>query len=180
MSEMPVVPAAAAPRGGIIKLVKGPSQRPPRPLSPVAVAGIADRDGLIAFLQEMREEVGRPDDAAIERVAAGLAGRNGGIALVVRGEDGRIEGSMGIEMSVGGLSRACRLRTIWFAVLPQARLSGHARSLLLAARRFADGVGRPLLIEEMAAQPENPKQRLFARHFPEIGVIYLHQPAALE
>ena len=157
---------------------KGPSFRAPLPLLPVLYATPADTESLLAFMMRMRDEA-EIDGSADEAIARGvwrLTHRDGGVALIVRGTDGLIEGSIGIVAECSILAQQHVLRGAWYAVLPEARNNSHARSLLTAALAFADAVGRPLLIDALSPEPDHPKRKLFKRHFSEAGAVFRHVP----
>ena len=160
------------------EIPRGPAQKPPRPLSPVVHAGPQDCDDLIEFLHEVRDELdrGHADEEMIVALARDLSHYRGGTALIVRGP-ARIEASMGLAAERPLLSRSHHLRAVWHVVLPEARLTGHAKSLFVAAKAFADSLGRPLLVTEFSPQPNAPKIRLASRHLPVAGALFLHEPA---
>lgn len=162
------------------QMERGPAQKAPRPLSKVDWARPDDAEALITFLYSVRSEIDRGmfDDAEMETVARELANLDHGVAFIVRGPDG-IEASLGLKAIKATLSRTRRLHVAWFAVLPGARLTGHAKSLLLTARSYADRLGRHLVAEESLSGDE-PKTRLVARHIPPSGHIFSYAPAALE
>jgi GNAT superfamily N-acetyltransferase len=144
----------------------------------VGFAAINDYDDLLRFLFEVKDEVdeGRAEEDLIAALVKDFTHRVGGIALIIRGDSG-IEASLGIKIERPMLSRSHYLRSVWNVVLPEARLTGHARSLLIAARQFADEIGRPILLEEWTPQIDAPKARLVSRHFKTAGAIFRHLPA---
>lgn len=157
---------------------KGPPQKPPRPLSEVAYAGPGDLDDLIWFLRSVRDEIGdgRVEDTIMVQLAHDLTSRIDGIALIVRGTLG-VEASLGIRFQRPLLLSTHDLRVVWNVVTPELRRStGHAKSLLIAARSLADRMGRRLLFEEFTPDPAAGKMRLLARHLQPAGAVFLYAP----
>lgn len=162
----------------MIEFRKGPAQKQPRPLSPVVYATPADLDDLVWFLHEMRSEIegGLAEEDMMVAVASALVRKaGGGVALIVRGDKG-IEASMGLAFEKPLLSRKPRLRVVWNCVLPEYRVTGHAKSLLIRARELADSLGRQLLLEEFSPDPENGKVKLAGRHMTNAGQMFLYSP----
>lgn len=159
---------------------RGPAQKPPRPPSDVSFAGPTDLDALLLFLADVREEIdgGRVEDILIADFARDLVNRIGGVALIVRGAGG-IEASLGLRAEHPLFSRAHYLRAVWNVVAPEARLTGHARSLLVEGRKFADSLGRQLLIEELTPDMAGGKTKLVARHLRPVGTLFRYDPAAV-
>lgn len=160
---------------------KGPSQIPPRPMSEVSYAAPDDVDALVAFLGDVRDEIagGEADFDLLSAVARELAHRVHGVALVVRGAQG-IEASMGLRAERHLLSRSHYLHAVWNVVSPDARATGHAKSLLIEGRKFAESIGRPLLIEELTPDITNGKAKLIARHLNQTGAIFRFSPELAE
>lgn len=161
---------------------KGPSYKPPRPLSPVEYARPVDLDDLVWFLRSVRDEIegGRVDDDLMVALATDLVRCKGGVALIVRGQYG-VEASLGLRFDRPELSRADHLRSVWNVVAPEARQStGHARSLLLHARNFADSMRLPLIMEEYTDDLASGKAKLVARHLKTAGAVFLHEPGTAE
>lgn len=161
-------------------ITKGPEKKAPRPLSPVSYAGPDDLEPLLIFLQRLRGELegGRAEEDLVIELARDLVERRGGIVLVVRGLT-EIEASMGLLAMRSIFSRSFFFRAVWNVVTPEARSTGHARSLLLEARRFADSVGRMLWIDEMTPNPESGKAKLIGRHLPQAGAMFIYDPHAI-
>lgn len=155
-----------------------PAQRPPRPFSVVDIATAADTDDLVWFLRSVADEIdgGSAEDDLMVAYAKQLANRDGGMALIVRGPRG-IEASMGILFVRPLLSRNYFLQTMWHRVLPEARLTGHAKSLLVEARRYADRIGRRLVMIEYAEAIDAPTIRLCARHLSVAGAVFAYTPS---
>lgn len=157
---------------------RGPATKPPRPLSPVAYAQPQDLEDLVWFLRSVRDEIdgGRVEDDLMVAVADRLVHRRDGVALIVRGPYG-VEASLGMEFDQPTFSRAFHLSVCWNLVAPEMRQStGHARSMLLQARAFADSIGLPLLIEEYGQDLEGGKAKLVARHISPVGTLFMHRP----
>lgn len=158
-----------------------PTPRMEYPLSLVSFASPGDDEALRMFLHQMRDELGVVDDEVLDEVVRDLTQHSGGAALIVRGDDGddRIKASLGLKMAQMTLSRKHVLSMIWFGVLPEFRRStGHAKSLLLAARELADKLGRPLIKEWIDPNQSNiPQAKLIARHIPMAGSLYIYTPA---
>lgn len=157
---------------------RGPTHRPPRPLSPVAYAQAHDLDDLVWFLRSVRDEIdgGRVEDDLMVEWVRNLVHRVDGVAMIVRGQYG-VEASIGLKFDHPLFSRAHHLRTVWNVVAPEARqTTGHARSLLVHARGFADSIGLPLVIEEFTDDLESGKAKLVARHMKTAGAVFLHEP----
>jgi hypothetical protein len=154
-----------------------PAQRPPRPFSDVKMATAEDADDLIWFLRSVADEIdgGAAEDDLMTAMATQLARRDGGMALIVRGSRG-IEASMGIVFLRPLLSRNYFLHTVWRVVAPEARMTGHAKSLLVEARKYADGIGRRLQNIEYAAEIDAPTIRLCTRHLKISGAVFSHIP----
>lgn len=157
---------------------KGPPQKPPRPLSPVDHAGPRDLENLIWFLREMRSEI---DDGAAEievlvELAMSMVRGYGSTALIVRGED-KIEASLGLIFDKPLLRRANNLRVAWNCVLPECRVTGHAKSLIARAKEIADNLHRPLVLAEFSPDPESGKAKLARRHLQPFGQLFVHRPA---
>lgn len=132
--------------------------RVPEPISPVAIATPEDRDDLIRFLAQIKDELsgGRGDiDLAFEW-ACRFVLRDGGVALIIRGT-GCIEASIGLELCREPLERPFYVRSIWNNVLPMARRTGHAKSLLIAAGEFAAVIGRRLEVRADERDPKAPR-----------------------
>lgn len=160
--------------------VRGPAQKPPRPLSPVTYAGPGDLDALLAFLASVRDEIegGKVEGDLIADLADALTHRRQGVAFIVRGPDG-IEASLGLYAARPLFSRAHFLKAIWHVVAPEARMTGHAKSLLIEGRKFADSLGRPLLIEEMTPDVTTGKAALIGRHLQQAGTVFRYAPITL-
>lgn len=156
---------------------KGPALKPPRPLSPVHQAIPDDLENLVWFLREMLPEIG-DGTADFERLVAwanAMVQRQGGVALIVRGDD-RIEASLGVVWENPILHRDMHMRVVWNCVLPEYRNTGHAKSLIAQAKMIADGTGRPLFLEEFTPDPEAGKVKLARRHMTPLGQLFVHQP----
>jgi hypothetical protein len=168
--------------GKHLRPTRGPATKPPRPLSPVAYAQPPDLEDLVWFLRSVRDEIdgGRVEDDMMVALVERLVRREGGVAMIVRGQYG-VEASLGVRFDHPELSRAHYLRAVWNVVAPEARKStGHARSMLLHARAFADSIGLPLLIEEYSPDLEAGKLRLIGRHMKTAGAVFLHEPQPAE
>lgn len=161
----------------MIEFRRGPAQKPARPFSTVDVAVLADLDDLVWFLHEMRDEIdgGKADESVLVKLADALVRRDGGAVLIVRGRT-KIEASMGLKLETPLLSNYHRLRVAWNCVLPEARVTGHAKSLLVRARELADSIGRQILLEEFTPDPENGKVKLAGRHMVASGQLFLYSP----
>ena len=157
---------------------KGPIPRSPRPLSDVAYAGPDDLEGLIAFLYGVRDEIdgGRAEQDLIADLAHELTHRIRGVAFIVRGPLG-IEASLGLRADRTLLSRVHFLRATWLVVAPEARRTGHAKSLLIKGREFAVSMGRPLIVEEFTPDMADGKVKLVGRHLEQAGALFRYQPA---
>lgn len=164
----------------MIEYRKGPSQKAPRPLSLVDVAALPDLDDLVVFLHEMLAEIdgGKADETVLVKLADALVRREGGTALIVRGKT-RIEASIGLKLETPLLSAQHRLRVAWNCVLPEARVTGHAKSLLIRAREVADSLGREIVLEESSPDMESGKVKLARRHLSPSGTVFLYSPAAI-
>jgi hypothetical protein len=164
----------------------GPPQKPPRPFSEVSAATPEDCPDLVYFLRSVREEIGdgEVEDSLVVALAEALTHRQGGIAFVVKGQRG-IEASLGIRFDRPWYTQQFRLFGVWNVVDPMLRATtGHAKSLLVEAQRFADKIGRPLRLEELTLRPfetksiNDPKLRLCGRNLKPAGMIFSHFPAA--
>ena len=164
--------------------IPGPAQKPPRPFSVVETATSGDLTDLIYFLRSVREEIGGGlvEDILMIELAESLASRQGGIAFVVKGQHG-IEGSFGIRFDRPWYTKKFRLVSTWNVVEPSLRaVTGHAKSLQMAARNFADQLGRPLYLEELTPmgidmkKADDPKLRLCGRVFRPAGMLFEHVP----
>lgn len=162
----------------MIEYRRGPAQKAPRPLSPVVTAGELDLTDMIWFLHQMRDEIegGRAEEEVMVAWAGAMARKVGGVALIVRGANG-IEASMGLAIETPPLSRRKRLRVLWNCVLPEARVTGHAKSLMLRAREMADSLQCDILLYEATPDPENGKVKLATRHMEKAGHVFLYSPA---
>ena len=158
-----------------------PPGQPARPFSHVETADPGDLDQLIWFLQSVRDEIdgGRAEEDLLLSLASQMVRRDGGVAFIVRSPLGRgIEASMGVVFERPILSRNYYLRSVWNVVAPEARhTTGHAKSLLVAANKFADGIGRRIYIREDAAQFDAPKLRLCGRHLRPAAALFMHEPS---
>jgi DNA-binding MarR family transcriptional regulator len=173
-------------RANLTMYATGIARRPPRPLENVEVAAEADYDGLMVFLSEVRTEIG--DGCAVDGLLLGdlarsLTRRDGGIVFVIKGQRG-IEGSLGIQFARPWYTRQFRLQSVWNVVLPEFRgTTAHARSLLIEAQKFADRLGRALVLEELTQRLletkaiDDPKLRLCGRNLRPAGMIFAHLPA---
>lgn len=155
----------------------GPDQKAPRPMSPVVSATPRDLDDLMLFLRTMQDEIegGAAEDEALVALASALVRQAGGVALIVRGENA-IEASMGLAVETPFLSRRKRLRVLWNCVLPEARVTGHAKSLMVRAREMADSLQCNILLEEFIIDRENGKVKLAGRHMSPAGHLFLYSP----
>ena len=156
---------------------KGPPQKPPRPLSAVEHADPRDLENLVWFLHQMREEIadGNADEAVLVELATSMVKGRSGTALIVRG-DGKIEGSLGLIFEKPLLRNSNNLRVAWNCVLPECRVTGHAKSLIARAKEIADHLNRPLLLEEFSPDPESGKAKLARRHMKPAGQMFVHMP----
>ena len=156
---------------------RGPAQKAPRPLSTVVSATPADLDDLVWFLHAMRDEIegGAAEEEVLVALASALVRKAGGVALIVRGEK-VIEASMGLAVETPILSRRKRLRVLWNCVLPEARVTGHAKSLMIRAREMADSLKCDILLHEVTPDPENGKVKLAGRHMKANGHVFLYSP----
>jgi len=168
-----------------------PAQPLPLPFSAVSTASSGDLEDLIYFLLAMRDEIedGRIEDDLLLAQAHDLVRREHGVVFIVRGDLGvkaGIEASLGVMFQRWPLSRNYYLRSVWNVVVPVARRTGHAKSLLKSATDFADALGRPLYLnayqpprhvclEDTSAEP-SPKLRLCSRHMALAGRIFAHIP----
>lgn len=161
----------------MITYSKGPAQKLPRPLSPVLYATPADLDDLVWFLHNMRDEIegGAAEEEALIAIASAYVRKAGGVALIVRGDKG-IEASMGLMIEQPPLSSRKRLRPLWNCVLPEARITGHAKSLMLRAREIADSLKRDILLVEFTPDQENGKVKLAGRHMIPAGHVFRYSP----
>lgn len=154
-----------------------PIARPPglpEPISVVEIATPDDGDALVLFLTQIQDELsgGRGDIEIACAYARAFAMRTGGAALVVRGHDHdrHIEASIGLLFYREPLERRYHIRSIWNNVIPAARRSGHAKSLLIAAKQFADGLHLDIFVREdapdlKAAKLIQPRKFLAPRAF---------------
>jgi hypothetical protein len=128
----------------------------------------------------MREEIadGHADEAVLVALAGALVKREGGTALIIRGKT-KIEASIGLKLETPLLSKQNRLRVIWNCVLPEARVTGHAKSLLIRSRELADSIGRDLVLEEITPDLESGKVKLASRHLVPSGRVFVYSPAAI-
>ncbi len=156
---------------------RGPAQKAPRPLSPVAHASRRDLEDLIWFLHSMKDEIadGGADEAVLVELARSMVRGDGGTALIVRG-DKIIEASLGLIIEKPLLRHAKSLRVAWNCVLPECRVTGHAKSLIARAKEIADSLRRPLLLEEFSPDPESGKVKLAKRHLKPMGQLFVHVP----
>lgn len=157
---------------------RGPAQKAPRPLSPVANAGPDDLENLVWFLHQMRDEIadGQAEEEMLVALAKRLVDRREGVALIVRGRE-RIEASLGLVFQNPLLRSARHLHVAWHCVLPECRATtGHAKSLLARAKEISDDLKRPLLLEEFNPDPESGKVKLAKRHLKPAGQLFVHIP----
>ncbi len=157
---------------------KGPAFPAPKPLSPVRYAGPDDLDDLLAFLAAVKNEIegGRVAGDLIADLAHALTHRQRGVAFIIRGPSG-IEASLGLWAERPLLSHGYFLKAAWLVAAPEVRDSGHTKSLLLEGRKFANAIGRPLLVEEMTTNLANGKAALIGRHLSQAGAVFLYKPA---
>jgi hypothetical protein len=150
-----------------------PRGHQPKPISEVSVAGLRDHDDLMRFLDQVRDELIVDDADLLSEIAAALVSRNNGVAFIVRGQSDPIEASLGLILTrMSPLSRRYQLLSAWNLVLPEhRRRSGHAKSLLIAAKAFAERMGMPIFFEE-AGTPDSPKGKLCSRHLSLVRVVF--------
>lgn len=163
--------------------------RQPRPLSSVSHAGPADAEDLFRFLLGLRTQIGdgNVDDDVLADTVWKFATWQRGTAMIVRGDRG-IEASIGVKVEPMPLSHECFLRSIWLVVAPEARLSGHAKSLVVAARELSARLDRSLVIQEFGLPSAfsdrktgsynlrfphiDRRMRFLGRHLRPVGVIF--------
>lgn len=161
----------------MITYPRGPAQKAPRPLSEVAHADPRDLENLVWFLHYMRGEIadGCADEEVLVELATTMVRGHSGTALIVRGND-KIEASLGLIIEKPLLRSSKSLRVAWNCVLPECRVTGHAKSLIARAKEIADNLHRPLLLEEFSPDPESGKAKLARRHLQPLGQLFVHHP----
>jgi hypothetical protein len=169
---------------------------PERPLSRVMFAKPDDLPDLLRFLRLMHNEIedGQVDEDTLSDVAEDLSKSKGGWALIIRGRQLGTEGveaSMGIHFYRPPLAQRYRLICIWNLVAPPVRDTGHAKSLLIAARALADTLHCPLwavepgdahigeVLKHSNQMIGTSRNRLFSRHLSQTAVVFVHKPAAV-
>ncbi len=164
----------------MIEFRRGPAQKAPRPLSTVEYATPLDLDDLVWFLHAMREEIGdgQAEEDKLVALASAMVRSTGGVALIVRGKT-KIEASLGLVFNEPLLNSKRYFLVAWNCVLPEARVTGHAKSLLAKAKVLADQLQRPLLLEEFSPDPDSGKVKLAARHLKPFGQLFRHLPEAV-
>ena len=168
---------------GLVKTVK-----PPKLPSETTIANASDTDDVISFLIALRREIedGEVEPDLLETLVTSIVKENNGVAFIIRGERG-IEASIGIGFERRPLAWSYRLRVVWSLVAPRFRDStGHGIGLIRAAVKFADALGRPLLLSASMHKPQkiilrqtfeaSPRVRLYSRQLSTAGLIFAHFP----
>lgn len=101
-------------------------------------------------------------------------------AVFVADLDGRIVGSLGLELNSYPWSRAQHLQTAWFYVIPNFRQHGTAENLMRAAEAFVDKHGVRLHIELAGGVDADLKDRwMTKRGYQYAGGCFTRAPRGI-
>lgn len=146
----------------------------------VRIAGPHDQEELMELLPELYKEEALMSISlpklrdTIERGTTG----QGGLIGVIDGDHG-IEATIGMAFHQFFYTEDWVLNELWLCVKPEYRQSTHAKRLVEFGKWCADQLSNPqvripFLYGVVTRHRLLPKMRLFGRHAPQIGALFLH------
>lgn len=114
---------------------------------PVRMALEADLVGVVDLLRALHAETAYAPWSERRVVEAVHEAHREGMVFLSLAPDGRPVGTLGVALDRPWFSDQVWARDIWLFVDPAHRVAPHARTLLRTARRFAERVGVPLVVE---------------------------------
>lgn len=149
----------------------------PEPQLDIRLASPGDISEIMRLLNLMQAEIGLApfDDKKVLELVTHMVLRRGGIAAVVRGPK-RVEATIGLVLGSWWYSTACHLERLWDFVDPDHRRTTHAKDMISYAKRYAEGLGIPLVLESVVTPATEAKCRLYDRQLPARGKLFLFDP----
>lgn len=164
-----------------------PDGTPPDRFSGCIAAGPDDADDIYDFLLPMHAEnaIFPLSETKAREAIHKCTHDKLGIAGIIRGRSGAIEGSIGIVVTSQWYTDAVHLQEIWNYVSPQHRNTKHARTLLEfgqwasdrmtynAVQRGVTDAFIPFIFSLITRKRLIAKMRLFQRSAPQVGAIFM-------
>lgn len=147
----------------------------------IRLAGQADADVLLSLLRERHREsgIGPFSELKVRRVLLDLIAQSGGIALVCKGRNGGIEGTIGLMLSVPWDSDEVFLKGLFLFVPEQHRRSSNAKRLIEAAKLYADRLSCRFSLEEVENPATERKIQLYGRQLATTARLFSYPPLHL-
>lgn len=142
----------------------------------IEIAQRKDIIELVNLLGEMYADNGlhlpEPNWIKVYKHAARLI--DDGVVFTAKGDDGKIVGSLGLEIVPYWFADDLILADLWFFVRPSNRATRAAMGLLKTARQYADANQMPIRLSVFNGIDVERKDKLFERAgFPRVGGVYL-------
>lgn len=135
----------------------------PVDIVPIRFAAEGDLPRILALLRMLHAETPHAP-LSVPRLIDFAAGvlADGAVVFTLDG-DGLPVGTCGLVLERPWFSEAIWLRDVWLFVHPAHRRTPHARALLRAARRYAERLGRPLVMEVAGGAAGGGSRRVSAK-----------------
>lgn len=156
----------------------GPTMRP----EAVRIATQADEPSVYALLMRLAEENSLApvnDQKVLDMIRKGTR-RDGGVIGIIE-VDGQIAASVGLVMTQWWYSASWHVEEVWSFVHPDYRRAkdNYAKSLIQFSRWWGEQLGMPVLMGVLSTKRTLGKVRLYARHIPLVGALFLWRGAAV-
>lgn len=142
----------------------------------VTLATPEDEEDIFDFLMELHAENAlfpvSPDK--VRQAIRHATDRKGGIIALIRGDDGRIEASLGAVIDPWWYTIAPSLNEVWNYVRPDCRRTTHAKRMIEFAKELGVKLGIPLFLGIISTERTEAKMRLYRRQLEPIGGIFTH------
>ncbi len=157
----------------------GPTPRP----ACVRVATPADEQAVFDILMLLAEENAMSPVSEAKVWAAIHKGtrRQGGIIGVIDTPNRQIAATVGISMGQWWYTEAMHCEEIWSFVHPDHRKGkeNYAKMLIEFSRWWGEQLGLPVLMGVLSTKRTLGKVRLYSRHIPFVGALFLHRAGAV-
>lgn len=153
-----------------------PSKPTPRPLG-VRIANKVDEGAVFDLLMLLAAEnaLAPVNDEKVRAMIRRSTDRQGGVIGIIDAPDGGIAASVSLIMAQWWYSEAWHYEEVWSFVHPDHRrgAGNYAQRLIQFARWWGEQIGMPVLMGVLSTHRTIGKVRLYARHIPLAGALYL-------